>query len=290
MKLRINYHGSRGSSTISILAVLVIFVIALAIGWYINKDKVAKQPQYQLKLEMIALSPKQPKWIKTDVLTKVFADQKLEDQYLTDRKLATQLRDAFLLHSCVAGVTKVSKRPDGVDVQLVYRHPVAMVVVKLDNGTFLYPVDEQAVVLPPGQFHSEDIVNYLRVNHDFVPPAGQIGDSWGDDKIVKAAKVAALLGQAPWQKMGLYSLELVENSETKETVVYVLKKDSNGFRILWGSLPGQESESEVGAPDKLRRLVEFYENNKTLEVSTEPMELDLRPLKKIEVVPLVEVE
>ena len=56
------------------------------------------------------------------------------------------------------------------------------------------------------------------------------------------------------------------------------------------SLPGQESENEVGAPDKLRRLVEFYENNKTLEVSTEPMELDLRPLKKIEVVPLVEVE
>ena len=130
----------------------------------------------------------------------------------------------------------------------------------------------------------------MRVNHDFVPPAGQIGDSWGDDKIVKAAKVAGLLGQAPWQKMGLYSIELVENSETKETVVYVLKKDSNGFRVLWGSLPGQEGENEVGAPDKLRRLVEFYENNKTLEVSTEPMELDLRALKKIEVVPLVEVK
>ncbi len=290
MKLRINNHGYRGNSTISVLAVVAVFVIALAVGWYIYKDQVAKQPQYQLKVDMIALSPEQPDWIKTDVLAKVFADQKLEDQYLTDRKLATHLRDAFLLHPCVSGVNKVAKRPDGVDVELVYRDPVAMVVVKLDNGTFLYPVDEQAVVLPPGQFESKDIVNYLRVNHDYVPPAGQIGDTWGDEKVVKAAQVAALLRQGPWQTMGLYSIELVENSETKETVVYVLKKETVGFRVLWGSLPGQEAENELAAPDKLHRLVEFYENNKTLEVSTEPMELDLRPLKKIEVIPLVEVE
>ena len=86
MKLRINNHGYRGNSTISVLAVVAVFVIALAVGWYIYKDQVAKQPQYQLKVDMIALSPEQPDWIKTDVLAKVFADQKLEDQYLTDRK------------------------------------------------------------------------------------------------------------------------------------------------------------------------------------------------------------
>ena len=280
----------RGNSTVSTLAVIAVFAIALGIGWYVYKDKVAKQQQYQLKPEMIVLTPEQPEWMKEDVLQAVFSDQKLEEQYLTDRKLATQLRDAFMLHPCIASVEKVSKRPDGVDVSLVYRNPVAMVVVKLDNRTWLYPVDDQAVVLPPRQFTKEDVGNYMRVNHDYVPPAGQIGDDWGDDKVVAAAQIAGLLAKAPWQSMGLYNIELVDNPETKETVVYLLKKATPGFRVLWGSLPGHEQEDEVAAPDKLRRLVEFFNAYKRLNVSTEPMELDLRPLSKIEVIPLVEVE
>lgn len=283
-------NDRRGNSTVSTLAVIAVFAIALGVAWYVYKDKVARQQQFQLKPEMIVLTPEQPEWIKDDVLQAVFSDQKLEEQYLTDRKLATQLRDAFMLHPCIASVEKVSKRPDGVDVNLVYRNPVAMVVVKLDNRTWLYPVDEQAVVLPPRQFTKEDVANYMRVNHDYVPPAGQIGDDWGDDKVVDAAHVAGLLAKAPWQSMGLYNIELVDNPETKETVVYLLKKATPGFRVLWGSLPGHEQEDEIAAPDKLRRLVEFFNANKRLDVSTEPMELDLRPLSKIEVIPLVEVE
>ena len=283
-------NDRRGNSTVSTLAVIAAFAIALGVAWYVYKDKVARQQQFQLKPEMIVLNPEQPEWIKEDVLQAVFSDQKLEEQYLTDRKLATQLRDAFMLHPCIASVEKVSKRPDGVDVNLVYRNPVAMVVVKLENRTWLYPVDDQAVVLPPRQFTKEDVANYMRVNHDYVPPAGQIGDDWGDDKVVDAAHIAGLLAKAPWQSMGLYNIELVDNPETKETVVYLLKKATPGFRVLWGSLPGHEQEDEITASDKIRRLVEFFNANKRLDVSTEPMELDLRPLSKIEVVPLVEVE
>ena len=62
------------------------------------------------------------------------------------------------------------------------------------------------------------------------------------------------------------------------------RKDEDGNTIP------HEHEDELAAPDKLRRLVEFYHTNKRLDVSTEPMELDLRPLSKIEVIPLVEVE
>ena len=201
----------RGNSAVSTLAVIAVFGIALGVAWYVYKDKVARQQQFQLKPDMISLTPEQPEWIKADVLQAVFSDQKLEEQYLTDRKLATQLRDAFMLHPCIASVEKVSKRPDGVDVSLVYRNPVAMVVVKLDNRTWLYPVDDQAVVLPPRQFTKEDVANYMRVNHDYVPPAGQIGDDWGDDKVVAAAQIAGLLAEAPWQNMGLYNIELVDN-------------------------------------------------------------------------------
>ena len=280
----------RGNSTVSTLAVVAVFGIALGVAWYVYKDKVSRQQQFQLKPDMMSLTPEQPEWIKADVLQEVFSDQKLEEQYLTDRKLASQLRDAFMLHPCVASVEKVSKRPDGVDVSLVYRNPVAMVVVKLDNRTWLYPVDDKAVVLPPRQFTKDDVAKYMRINHDYVPPAGQIGDDWGDDKVVAAAQIAGFLETAPWQEMGLYNIELVDNPSTKETAVYLLKKATPGFRVLWGSLPGHEHEDELAAPDKLRRLVEFYHTNKRLDVSAEPMELDLRPLSKIEVIPLVEVE
>lgn len=290
MSLNRIYKNQRGHSAVSVLAVLAVFGIAGAIGWRLYKDSVEKQPQYQLKRDMIDVSPEQPEWIKADVLEAVFTDQKLEEQYLTDRKLATQLRDAFLLHPCIREVERVSKRPDGVDVVVKYRNPVAMVVVKLDNRTWLYPVDDQAVVLPPREFTKEDVRNYIRVTHDYVPPAGQIGDSWGDEKVVAAATIAGLLQKAPWQGMGLYNIELTENPETKETVVYFLMKDMPAFRILWGSLPGLEGEDELAAVDKLQRLVEFYKINRTLLVSTEPTEIDLRPLDRIAVIPLVEVE
>ena len=94
-------HMQSGKSTISVLAVIVIFFIAMAIGWYVYKDNILQQQQYQLKPEMLNLSPEQPDWIKGDVLATVFADQKLEKHYLTDRKIASQLRDAFLLHPCI---------------------------------------------------------------------------------------------------------------------------------------------------------------------------------------------
>ena len=177
-------HMQSGKSTISVLAVIVIFFIAMAIGWYVYKDNILQQQQYQLKPEILNLSPEQPDWIKGDVLATVFADQKLEEHYLTDRKIASQLRDAFLLHPCISAVTRVAKKPDGVDITLEYRTPVAMVVVKLDNRTWLYPVDNQAVVLPPREFSADDVGGYLRITHDYVPPAGQVGDGWGDEKLV----------------------------------------------------------------------------------------------------------
>ena len=283
-------HMQSGKSTISVLAVIVIFFIALAIGWYVYKDNILQQQQYQLKPEILNLSPEQPDWIKGDVLATVFADQKLEEHYLTDRKIASQLRDAFLLHPCISAVTRVAKKPDGVDIMLEYRTPVAMVVVKLDNRTWLYPVDNQAVVLPPREFSADDVGGYLRITHDYVPPAGQVGDGWGDEKLVKAAQIAGMLSKAPWQEMGLYNLELTQSPESNESVLYILMKDVPGFRILWGSLPGDESPDELAAPDKLSRLVEFYLENEKLVVGTEPLEIDLRPEARIEVTPLIKVK
>ena len=283
-------HMQSGKSTISVLAVIVIFFIAMAIGWYVYKDNILQQQQYQLKPEILNLSPEQPDWIKGDVLETVFADQKLGEHYLTDRKIASQLRDAFLLHPCISAVTRVTKKPDGVDITLEYRTPVAMVVVKLDNRTWLYPVDNQAVVLPPREFSADDVGGYLRITHDYVPPAGQVGDGWGDEKLVKVAQIAGMLSKAPWQEMGLYNLELTQSPESNESVLYILMKDVPGFRILWGSLPGDESPEELAAPDKLSRLVEFYLENETLVVGTEPLEIDLRPEARIEVTPLIKVK
>ena len=104
MSLNCIYTTKRGHSAVSVLAVLAVFAIAGSIGWHLYKDSVEKQPQYQLQRDMIVVSPEQPEWIKADILEAVFTDQKLEEQYLTDRKLSTQLRDAFLLHPCIREV------------------------------------------------------------------------------------------------------------------------------------------------------------------------------------------
>ena len=83
----------------------------------------------------------------------------------------------------------------------------------------------------------------------------------------------------------LYNLEL---TQAELSVLYILMKGVPVFEYC-GKFR-DESPDELAAPDKLSRLVEFYLENETLVVGTEPLEIDLRPEARIEVTPLIKVK
>ena len=80
------------------------------------------------------------------------------------------------------------------------------------------------------------------------------------------------------------------NSRDSTAVYYIVMKENPGIRVLWGSEPGQETVEEQIAPEKLVELTAFYRANKTLQINSEPTEIDLRSRDGVKVIPLKTVE
>ena len=284
------FRGFHPGRAISVVLVSVVVVVSLVGLWGIAQSRLRHDEKFELRTENMQLLPEQPSWIREKVLQSVVKQHNLEELFLDDSNLTKQLADAFMLHSWILSVESVQKSPVGVKVHVTYRKPVAMVEVKYNDQPHVLPIDAGGTVLPPGDFHTGDIANYLRIASDHLRPSGNVGDPWGDAKVVGAAKLAGLFDSIAWKEMGLYRIEVTMNPSDSAVVYYVVIKEHPEIRVLWGSEPGQETAEEQIAPEKLAELTAFYRANKTLQISSEPTEIDLRGLDGVKVIPLEKIE
>ena len=281
------YHPGRA---ISVVLVSVVAVVSLVGLWSIGQSRLRHDDKFELRIEDMQLLPEQPRWIREDILQSVVKQHNLGELFLDDSNLTKQLSDAFMLHSWILSVESVEKSPVGVEVRVTYRKPVAMVEVKYNDQPHVLPIDAGGTVLPPGDFHAGDIENYLRIASDHLRPSGNVGDPWGDAKVVGAAKLAGLLDMIAWKEMGLYRIEVTMNPGGSAVVYYVVLKEHPEIRVLCGSEPGQETAEEQIAPEKIAELTAFYRANLTLQISSEPTEIDLRSRDGVKVVPLEKID
>ncbi|MCS5629566.1 MAG: hypothetical protein NZ744_01965 [Pirellulaceae bacterium] len=284
------FRGFYSGRAISVVLVSIVVVVSLVGLWGIAQSRLRHDDKFELRTENIQLFPDQPSWIREKVLPSVVKQHNLEELFLDDSNLTKQLADAFMLHSWILSVESVQKSPVGVKVHVTYRKPVAMVEVKYNDQPHVLPIDAGGTVLPPGDFHADDIANYLRIASDHLRPSGNVGDPWGDAKVVGAAKLAGLFDSIAWKEMGLYRIEVTMNPSDSAVVYYVVIKDHPEIRVLWGSEPGQETAEEQIAPEKMAELTAFYRANKTLQISSEPTEIDLRSRGGVKVIPLEKIE
>lgn len=282
MKVR-GFHRGRSITVVIIGVVVVLGLVGL---WSIGQSRLRHNKAFALRAEEMRLSPEQPIWIRENVLRSVVKQHNLEELFLDDNNLTKQLADAFTLHSWILSVDSVKKSPTGVEVVVNYRKPVAMVEVKFNDRPHVLPVDAVGTVLPPGDFDAGDISNYLRIASDHLRPSGNVGDPWGDVKVAGAAKLAGLLDSIAWKDMGLYRIEVTMNPRDSAVVYYLVMREHAEIRVLWGSAPGEETDEEQIALEKLAELSAFYLANKSLQISTEPTEIDLRSRDGVKVIPL----
>jgi hypothetical protein len=135
-------------------------------------------------------------------------------------------------------VRRVERLPDGgVRAELDYRQPVLWVPEPgraVDGEGVLLPVSARRQGLPvlAGQV---------------LPPAGRPGQPWGDQGVLAAARVIALLRPhaARWP------LDRV----TVDVSAAVVTLRTNRARIVWGSPPGAEAPGEQNAEAKVKRLL-----------------------------------
>ena len=145
-----------------------------------------------------------PPWIHTDLKAEVLRDASLDGPLsLLDKELTVRVAHAFALHPWVAKVQRVSKRsPAGVQVDLDYRRPVAMVEVP---GPALLPVDGEGVLLPTADFSPQDARQYPRIAEIKTSPLGPVGTRWGDTHVTGGARIAAALLD-DWQALKLHQV------------------------------------------------------------------------------------
>ncbi len=279
------------SESSAVLVGISILLVCLAVGtytlWSHFGGYVMGQPEYQLTVESLETTP-QPAWIATtDVRDEAARSVNLSSLHIRQSDVTLRVAQAFSMHPWVRKVVHVSKRyPARIIVQLDYRQPVAM--VEVSNGWL--PIDAEGVLLPTNDFGPEATRQYMRIAAGESQPVSSVaGTSWGDDRVIEAASVAAYLQP--------YANEL----KLREIIAYRGKNDIRGrasydflvmteqdTSIIWGHAPSRERSGEPVAEQKLTRLRQFAAEQGSLDVLQPGQTIDLRNAVRLDVAALPE--
>jgi hypothetical protein len=215
-----------------------------------GEPSLASEP-YQVTPQQIIVTA-QPAWIEGDVKAEAIRDGGLNRLDLRDRALLDRVKRAFAVHNWVAQVKQVRKSyPALVEVDVVYRRPIASVEVSYRGRPELLLVDEQGILLPsPSEaFAARNLPDLLRIDAGDTAPAGPYGTDWGNPRVTGATRIAGAWGDH-WQELGLYRIVVTE--DTNGRVGYEVQTRSGG-RLLWGNPPGQESAGEPKPSEKIAK-------------------------------------
>jgi len=221
--------------------------------WQQVRHHVLASSEYLVDPQQIAITPP-PRWIHADIRAEAVREASMDGPLsLLDRELTVRVASAFAAHPWVAQVERVSKHyPAGLDVELVYRKPVAM--VEVDDGTGVLPIDADAVVLPTSDFTAADAEAYPRIGEIHTTPSGPVGTRWGDDSVLGAAQIATALSE-DWKSLGLSRIIPIgkKPGRTGTEPVFALVTTA-GTQIYWGRAPSTKLPGELPVGEKLAVL------------------------------------
>lgn len=261
----------------------ILFLIALGAGahflWQHRSSRIARESHYLLTAENVRITPPPP-WIRTDVKAQALRDSGLVGtlSVLDDwEQQSRRIREAFEFHPWVESVQRISRRlPSSLDVELVYRKPVAAVESSDAGGVMFLPINKHAVRLPEGDLSEADRRRLPRISGIVGRPL--VGDHWDDPRVVGGALLATQLEDV-WQLLRL--VEIIADYQTsprdsKPRYRFDLVT-SGGTRIVWGMMPGEEAVTgESPFIEKRQRLLNYATQHGKLESIDGPAVLDVR--------------
>jgi hypothetical protein len=208
------------------------------------RDDLRSQERYTAAFADIECAPP-PEVERAEFLGEVQYLANLPDRLsLLDETLTARLAEAFARHPWAERVERVEvMAPRRMRVRLVYRVPVLAVPSwPHEAGEPEMPaVDGHGVLVP--LLARDPSLPELR---NTVPrPTGPSGTVWGDPVVVAAARTAALL-QPHQEQLQVREFDVRDG---------IVRLEVRQGRIVWGSAPGEETDGEPGAGEKLRQLL-----------------------------------
>ncbi len=262
---------------ITLTMLFVVIIPAIPSLW----PSVNQRERFQMSVDRIDLT-QAARWTPHDIVDTIAKSHpEWKDRSLLEANLAEDLAVDFAQHPWIAKVDRVEKTRQGrIIIEVTYRTPVAMV----ETHRGLYPVDAEAVLLPPNDFSltQSDQLPHLRQVRSM--PSGRAGTKWDDSLVVAGAKLCAALMpkgnlETHWDRYGLEAviapLPVGENASVPpEPPVYELLTQG-GRRIIWGRPPGDDA-LEPTVAQKLGRLDSYIRQQKSLDQPVGAYRIDIQ--------------
>ena len=219
--------------------------------WQKYQSRIVDGQLYGLTAEQITIAPEPPPWVEQN-LSRVLMDSLEGEPSLLDTDLVSKTVDQFQNVGYVQKVEGVRKSELGLQVDLVFRQPIAMVQLKNKQ---LLPVDRQGYIMriPITPAQAQRFIR-IRVRPPHVPNL-QSWAKWPDPRIQQAAELSSFLAE-DWQAMGMY--HIISHDQVGQPVSQPFQIwTANRAQVIWGSAPGNEKVGEASAAEKLAALREF---------------------------------
>jgi hypothetical protein len=258
-------------------------IIVIALGWaghYLWQryaPEISQHSQYLLTEDRIVLPPAPP-WVPADLRKQVLRDAGMVGQLslLDNGSLLERIKNAFEFHPWVESVQSVRKSlPATIEVQLVYRTPIAAIETVDQQGVLLLPVDQTGVRLPESDLSEAERCYLPRISGALERP--MIGQPWSDPRVISGVRLASRLASV-WQSLRLFEivpLAPLEKKHLAEGASFAILTQG-GTRIFWGAAPGEEPSGESPFNTKLERLRNYAAQHNDLHTIDGPATLDVR--------------
>ena len=154
----------------------LLLIIGGYIGWHRWGAEHVSKNFYGVDLSLLRVTTP-PDHVRSNLVQTIYRDTQLDQLSMLDRQATAKIASAFSTHPWVREVSCVRKLPDGViDVQIDYRHPVAMVHVisqhrDVKDDAF-FAVDGSGYLLPTSDFTSEETLQYIHIRIPGIYPTG----------------------------------------------------------------------------------------------------------------------
>lgn len=262
----------------ALLFAFIPLVVCGYLGWYYYGSKKLDQALYALAIEQITLT-EQPTWIQASVLSQVYEDNRLDRINLLDPSASASIASAFETHPWVEKTARVQKiQGRGVNVDVVYRKPLAMIQVHYyptdETGAptnqqmeGYYPVDHRGVVLPVDDFKQNSVNDW---SYPIIEIEGmeyvtaQAGLSFNDVRVLEALTLLIFLEkQSQPNELGVQWVRVRRDATLTNASPWILELWTTDQRmVVWGRSPGQEAKGEIPAEGKLSVLTNWLETQR----------------------------
>ena len=261
-------------------ATLFVAASCLVIGgviflWKNNQASIVNEDEYLLTVEKISM-PEPPPWVDTDPRELILGTK--QPTSILNPELVVQTADQVKQMPFVDQIHSISKSKSGVEIDLAYRVPVAVVAInhetmlgEIEEGTEIkLAVDRNGIVMPKqlGETPKLPIISMAYP----VKRQTQLNTwaDWPDDRVRAAAKICQYF---EGDKNIVYRVVTSQKpGQLKQEQPFELWSKSGvyGTRIIWGVEPDSQGGTEATVQQKLAAIESLISRLGKLSVPKHP--------------------